>query len=159
MNPISRLNMNMKSKIHVHDKNQNLKKTDLNLEIHEFAVGKILAESARNQLNPHAFLLTFDSREIQQMFSRHNDLKDIDVEQVIGSLWLKTRGFLISNLELQGLKEIETEERYYQLLSSAKMWDAIIYDYSHHTLEECKQLPFFTIFTNRQAQVLIEAMG
>jgi hypothetical protein len=133
-----------------------LKESDLNLDIYEVAVAVILAASIKVNLTPNSFLMTFDSRDIKTAFSKYQSFENMDVENLIGSIWQKTRNFLNINLEMLGKFEMLKEEKDYQILAVANMWSFIFKNYSTHTLEECKQLPFYTVFTNRQAQVLLK---
>lgn len=148
----------MNPKISVFNSNvePGLKETDLNFDIYEVAVVLILSSSIKMHLKPDSFLMTFDSKDIQKAFSKHPSFENLNVENLIGSIWLKTRNFLNKNFERDGSFEILKKEKDYQILAVANMWSFIIKNYSTHTPEECSQLPFYTVFTNRQAQVLLK---
>lgn len=156
--PIPPLNIHMNPKFSIFDSNVEpvLKESDLNFDIYEVAVASILASSIGTHLTPNSFLMTFDSRDIQKVFSKYQSFENMDVENLMGSIWQKTRNFLNINLKMDGNFEMLKEEKDYQTLAAANMWSFIFKNYSTHTLEECKQLPFYTVFTNRQAQVILK---
>lgn len=156
MIPPLNIRMHPRMSVFASDVEPNLKDTDINLDLYEFAVATLLASSIRTHLKPDSFLLTFDSRDVQKGLIGHEPLDRINADQVIGSLWQKTRSFLNINLELQGLSKMLTEEKEYQLLAAANMWSGVFKNYSTYPPEECKQLPFYTVFTNRQAQVILQ---
>ncbi len=125
--------------------------TDLNFENHEISVALALFMAIKPNLKPDSYLLTFDPREMEKLLSK---TEPSEVSALIGSIWEKTRNFVNVHLKIQGDQEAIRSEEYYQLHACANMWSNICKAYSTHTLEECKQLPFYTIFTNRQAQAL-----
>lgn len=155
--PIPPLNMHMNSKFSVFnaDENPRLKDTELNFDLYEVAVVTLLKQSIQENIKPDSFLFTFDSKGIKYQLAKFEAFQDLQIDDLIGSIWLKTKNFLNINLVIHERHAELKEEKEYQTLAVANMWSNIITDYSTHSLDECKQLPFYTVFTNRQAQVLL----
>lgn len=80
----------------------------------------------------------------------------MNVEKLLGSIWYKNQNFVNVHLTLQGELEMLNSEKEHQVLAAANMWSNVFHNYRAHTPDECKQLPFYTIFTNRQAQALLK---
>lgn len=126
------------------------------LSSHDIVVITLLGKKIPKTLYSDSFLLPFNPQEIQSRFSKFKELKGINVDNVIGKLWIYTRKLVLLTLahqhDVEGLKE----EKTWLLKASACTWESIIniynYKYSNTTLKE--EPPFQIVFTNRQAQAL-----
>jgi hypothetical protein len=129
------------------------------LSADEIAVISLLGRSIQQHLTSNAFLLTFDTRDMEPLlFSNIGLLAETSIDDVLGGLWVKTQELVLAELASQDdLKEFKSEKEWL-LLASARTWESIgdIYNFREKNTSERvgEEPPFRLVFTNRQAQVL-----
>lgn len=128
----------------------------------EIAVVTLLGSTIQQNLTSNAFLLTFDSRQLQELFSKVAWLNDINVDEVIGGLWVKTQQLVLSELVSSGNQTDLKSEIDWQKIALLRSWESIfnIFKYKYSNVDKTKsengeEPPYRVVFTNRQAQALL----